>query len=134
MKGLSARQLTILILHGLVGWALCAAVMGIGMAVTSIQVALVVHAIAAPVFFAAASWVYFTRFNFTLPLYTAEAFLVIVVLMDVFVVAMFIQKSFDMFQSFSGTWLPFILIFLSTLLTGVWITRRKKAVTGQSIS
>jgi hypothetical protein len=126
MKKLTLTQALILIGHGLVGWALCAAVIGIGLAVTSLPIALTVHAVAAPVIFAGVAWVYFTRFNFTLPLYTAEAFALIVVFMDVFVVAMIIQKNFDMFQSFTGSWLPFILIFFSTLLTGTFLKGQKK--------
>jgi hypothetical protein len=40
-----------------------------------------------------------------------------VIFMDVFVVAMLVNKSFAMFSSILGTWLPFGLIFFS-----VWIT------------
>jgi hypothetical protein len=77
--------------------------------------ALVVHAVAAPVFFSAISFVYFRRFAYTTPIVTACAFLGVVVFMDVFVVAMLVQQSFAMFASFVGTWLPFALIFGSTL-------------------
>jgi hypothetical protein len=54
---------------------------------------------------------------------TAAAFLGVVVFMDVFVVALLVQHSFAMFASFVGTWLPFALIFASTLLTGLFVTR-----------
>jgi hypothetical protein len=37
----------------------------------------------------------------------------------VFVVALLVEKSFDMFRSVLGTWLPFALIFLATWLTGI---------------
>jgi len=116
----------ILVLHGLIGWALCAAIMGIGMAVTTLTTALIVHAIAAPMIFVAITWFYFTRFGITSPLRTAEVFVLIVVFMDVFVAAMVIQRSFAMFESFAGDWLPFLLIFASTLITGYVVQAKKK--------
>jgi hypothetical protein len=122
-----ARQLVALALHGLVGWALCAATMGVGMAVTSLETALVIHAVAAPIIFALVSLVYFRRFAFTRPLPTAAIFVGIVVFMDVFVVALLVQRSFAMFASFVGTWLPFMLIFASTLLVGLLLRGRSKA-------
>jgi hypothetical protein len=103
---------------GLIGWALCEAVMFIGMGVTSLQTTLDIHAAGAPVIFATLSWIYFTRFGYTPPLATAVAFLAIVKAMDFFLVALVINKSLDMFTSPLGTWIPFGLIFLSTYLTG----------------
>jgi hypothetical protein len=37
---------------------------------------------------------------------------------DMFVVALLIEKSLDMFRSPLGTWVPFLLIFLSSWVTG----------------
>jgi len=107
-----------------VGWALCGAIMGIGMAVTSLENTLMIHAIGAPIVFGILSLIYFRKFNYTTPLQTALAFLAFVVLMDVFVVALLIEKSFAMFTSLLGTWIPFALIFLSTFVTGVYLERR----------
>jgi len=45
--------------------------------------------------------------------------------MDFFVVAMLINHSFEMFTSLMGTWLPFALIFLSTYLSGLFVTRTR---------
>jgi hypothetical protein len=115
---MNARKTMIILTHAFVGWMLCAATMGIGMAVTSLDNALVVHAIAAPIFFAGISLVYFQKFNFTGPLQTAAIFIAFVVAMDFFVVAMLINRSFEMFTSLLGTWIPFALIFVSTWLTG----------------
>jgi hypothetical protein len=118
------KPLLVITLFALVGWLLCAAAMGIGTAVAGLKTALVFHAVAAPVIFIAVSAVYFSRYAYTCPLATAALFVAIVVLMDVFVVAMLIQRSFEMFTSFVGTWLPFILIFGSTYLTGVIVRSR----------
>jgi hypothetical protein len=38
--------------------------------------------------------------------------------MDVFVVALLIERSFQMFASLLGTWIPFALIFLSSWAAG----------------
>ena len=108
----------IILAHAMVGWALCGATMGLGLAFTNLSTALVVHLVAAPVFFIGIAWVCFRRFNFTSPLQTATAFMVIVILLDVFVVALLIERSFAMFGSVTGTWLVFLLIFLATYLTG----------------
>jgi hypothetical protein len=45
-------------------------------------------------------------------------FLAIVIFLDMFVIALLVEKSFDMFRSVLGTWLPFVLIFLTIWLTG----------------
>lgn len=112
------KPVLITLVHALAGWALCGATMALGMASTSISRALVFHAIAAPVIFFIVSWVYFTRFRYWPPLQTAAIFVTFVIAMDFFVVALLIQKNFEMFRSFLGTWLPFLLIFLSSWLTG----------------
>jgi len=120
MDKLSIRKLIIILVHGLIGWALCGATMGIGMAVTSIENTLIIHAIAAPIIFATISLTYFKKFNYTTPLQTAIVFVFFVVFMDVFVVALLIEKSFEMFTNILGTWIPFALIFISTYLTGLY--------------
>ena len=118
---MTLNKTLILLSHAFVGWALCAATMGIGMAVTTLNNALLIHAIAAPIFFGGISLIYFHRFHYTAPLQTAFCFLGFVVLMDFFVVAMLINRSFEMFASPLGTWLPFALIFVSMYLTGTGV-------------
>jgi hypothetical protein len=120
------QKSAVVLVHALVGWALCAATMGIGMAVTSLETTLIVHAIGAPVFFFLVSMVYFTKFNYTAPLQTAVIFLAFVIFMDASLVALVINRSFAMFTSLLGTWIPFALIFLSTWLTGLFVTRRQR--------
>ncbi|HMB23750.1 MAG TPA: hypothetical protein VKP08_12995 [Anaerolineales bacterium] len=123
---MTINKTLILLAHAFVGWALCAATMGIGMAVTTLDHTLIIHAIGAPIFFCGVSFVYFRKFNYTAPLQTAFYFLTFVVAMDFFLVAMLINHSFEMFTSILGTWLPFALIFTSTYLTGYFITGSKK--------
>lgn len=111
-------QVAITLVHAVVGWALCGATMGIGLARTSLKRALVIHAVAAPVIFGAIAAVYFTFFGYLGPLATATGFVAVVIALDVVVVALVIQRDFAMFRSVLGTWLPFALIALSTYLIG----------------
>ena len=119
------KKTIIVLAHAFIGWVLCAATMGIGMSLTSLNNALIIHAIAAPVFFAGISLVYFRKFNYTTPLQTALIFIAFVVAMDFFVVAMLINRSFEMFTSLLGTWIPFTLIFISTYLTGLFVIQKR---------
>jgi transcriptional regulator of nitric oxide reductase len=93
------------------------------MVVSSQMNALIAHAIGAPVVFGLISLFYFRRFGYTTPLQTALIFLAFVFLMDFFVMAFAILKSFEMFTSVLGTWIPFVLIFLSTYATGLCMTK-----------
>ena len=119
MKDLKMTEIAVIVLFGVVGWALCGAIMFIGMSVTSMQTTLIVHAVGAPIIFATISWIYYRRFAYTRPLTTAVVFLSIVILLDIFPVATVINQSFEMFTSLIGTWIPWALIFLSTYLTGM---------------
>ena len=93
--------------------------MGIGMATTSLENALIIHAIAAPVIFCIVSFSYFRRSDHLNPLLGTIAFVVFVIAMDFFVVALMINRSLVMFTSLLGTWIPFGLIFASTYITGI---------------
>ncbi len=128
---MSRRKVGIILAHAVVGWALCAATMGIGMATTTINDALIIHAIGAPIFFVIVSMIYFEKFNYTTPLQTALIFVGFVMVVDFLVVALLINRSLDMFASLLGTWIPFVLIFTSTYLTGVYTVGsfKRKTVT-----
>jgi hypothetical protein len=116
------KGMSVLVL-AFIGWAVCAAIIGIGMTVSSQMNALIAHAVGAPIVFALISLFYFKRFRYTTPIQTAVIFLSFVILMDFFVVAFAIMRSFEMFASVLGTWIPFLLIFLSTYATGTYVTK-----------
>ena len=59
MKQLNLGRVIIIAALGLLGWALCGAIMFIGMSVMPIETTLIVHAIGAPVFFSLISLYYF---------------------------------------------------------------------------
>ncbi len=123
---LSRKALGIILIHAFVGWALCTASMVIGMATTTIENALIIHAIGAPIIFTGVSLVYFNGFGYTRPLWTAAFFVGFVILMDIFVVSLLVLGNFDMFASLLGTWIPFSLIFASTYLTAMVTLKNKK--------
>ena len=86
---------------------------------TGTGLAIAIHAVAAPLIFGAIAVHYFGARGARDPLPTALAFTAIVALLDAGVVAALVLRSFAMFTSFAGMWLPFLLIFLATWMTGL---------------
>ena len=127
MDKLSVKQIAVLLIHAFVLWALCGAIMGIGPTMMTMETTLIVHAVGAPIIAAVVTAVYYRFFGYTAPLHTALVFVAFIILVDALVVALLIMRSFEMFQSFIGTWLPFMLIFASSYLTGLWMTGRRDA-------
>jgi menaquinone-dependent protoporphyrinogen oxidase len=109
-----------LVTHATVGWAVCAAVMGVLLRMSSIGMALGVHTIAAPAVFALVAQHYFRARGARNSLSTALAFVVTVALLDVIVIAGLVQRSLAIFGSVIGTWVPFALIFAVTWAMGEW--------------
>ena len=112
------QRIITVVAFGLVGQLGCWGLMIGGQAITTIENALMIHAVGAPIVFGIVSYIYFNKYNYTSPLRTASIFISIVILLDFFVVAMLIERSFEMFYSPIGTWIPFALIFTSTYLVG----------------
>jgi hypothetical protein len=123
---MDSSEFAITLMHAFAGWALCAATLFVGSSVTTQDNALIFYAIAAPIIFVGVSLVYFRKFNYTSPGQTATIFSVYVVIMDLFVQALLIEHSLKMFGSLLGTWIPLVLIFLTTWLVGRLVTRSKK--------
>jgi demethylmenaquinone methyltransferase/2-methoxy-6-polyprenyl-1,4-benzoquinol methylase len=124
------REIAIAVGFGVVGWALCGAVVGIGTQVVSMNTTLIIHAAAVPVIFGSLSVLLFKKFGATNPLQTAIVFLSVVITLDFFVVSLLIEGNFDMFKSVIGTWLPFALIFVTTYLCGAFVVAGR--ATGES--
>jgi len=106
----------VLIGHGLVGWAICGTTIAVGRQVLSMPTTLLVHAIVAPTIFALLSAHFFHRHLDAAPLGTSLSFVGTVVALDAFVVAPLIERSYAMFTSPLGTWIPFASIWLSSFL------------------
>lgn len=112
------KKATIILGSAFAIWAFCGALIGIGRQFMDMDTTLVVHAIGAPVGAAFFSWFYFYRYGFTTPLVTAILFVATSLALDYFVVALLIEKSFEMFGSVLGVWIPQLLIFAATFCTG----------------
>jgi len=112
------KKIIVILVHALVVWALCGATIAIGRSATTMQSTLIIHAILAPIFAALVSLFYYKKFHYTTPIQTAIIFLLLVMVMDAGIVAPVFEKSYAMFKSVLGTWIPFILIFLATYITG----------------
>ena len=121
---MNLKKILIILLFAFIGWAICAAIMGIGMSIFSIETTLIIHLIIGPLAFAILSVIYHKWFNYTKPLLTAIIFVAFVIIVDFFLVALVINKNLDMFRSMIGTWIPFILIFIVTLITGLIINKK----------
>ena len=124
---MKVRKSTIIFGHVVVGWALCGAVVWAGNALVDMETALIAHAMAVPLIFAGVAWNYHKQFGYTTPTQTACLFLAVVVLLDIFLVALLIERSFAMFTSILGTWIPFALIFTAIYLTGRALQSPNKA-------
>jgi hypothetical protein len=124
MNKFNFKKNIIVLIHAFIVWALCGATIAIGRSITTMEATLIIHAIAAPIFAFAVSMLYYKKFNYTSPIWTGCVFLLTVIVMDTGLVAPVFEKSFDMFKSILGTWIPFILIFLSTYITGLIIERK----------
>ncbi len=124
MKKLNFQRIIIVLIHALIIWALCGVTIAVGRSITTIGTTLIIHAIAAPIFAFVVSLFYYKKFNYTSPIWTAIIFLIVVIAMDAGLVAPVFEKSYEMFKSILGTWIPFLLIFLSTYITGIIIKRK----------
>ena len=112
------RSLSRLVHHGVAGWAACALTMGLLRATSLLGIALVLHALAAPLIFVVVSRHYFQQPGAREPRPTAFAFVAVVALLDLVLVAGFVHHGLVMFRSILGSWLPFLLIFVATWTTG----------------
>jgi len=124
MNAMNPKRIMIILIHAFVLWALCGATIGIGRSFATMETTLLIHAIGVPIFAIIVSMVYYKKFNYTTPVQTASIFLLFVIAMDAGLVAPILEKSYDMFKSVLGTWIPFALIALSTYITGLTIKRK----------
>jgi hypothetical protein len=120
------KKIVVLFCFSLIGWALCGGVIALGRNVATMDITLIMHAVAVPIIFSILSWLYHKKYNYTSSVITGLVFLCFALIMDYFVVAMLIEKSYDMFKSVLGVWIPFALIFLSTLFVGLYVNSKKK--------
>lgn len=114
----AARSIPRLVAYGVLGWAILALITLALSAIASLGTALVLHAIVAPFVFVTLAWRYFRARGAREGLLTAITWTAIVAVLHLVILAGAIHRSMDMFASVGGTWLAFVLVFLSTWATG----------------
>ena len=98
----------------LVLWGMCGGVIAIGRRIWSLQTTLYVHLLAAPIFAYGLSGLHRLAAPQFGSLPRAVAMTGAVMALDAFIVAPLFERSFAMFRSVIGTWLPFAAIFLAS--------------------
>jgi menaquinone-dependent protoporphyrinogen oxidase len=126
----AARSVTRLLCHAAAGWTLCAAVMAVLPAIVGLTAAMILHAIAAPLFFTLIAWHYFRARGARDPMPVAITWTSAVALLDLVIVAGAVQRDWGMFRSVTGTWLPFALIFVATWATGTIMSMMPERTAG----
>lgn len=115
-KGRSVKRTAALLGHALTGWAVCGATVAIGRQVISMDATLLVHAVVAGLAFGFLAWHYSVRYPDASALGVSLTMLSVVVGLDALVVAPFLERSYAMFRSVLGTWVPFALIFAASYI------------------
>jgi menaquinone-dependent protoporphyrinogen oxidase len=106
------------LVHAVVGWAMCATAMLTLLNLTSRGISLAAHALVVPMVFAFVARHYFMARGARDPVVVASVFTATVAVLDLAVVAGLGEHSLAMFRSLTGTWLPFALIFGVTWAMG----------------
>jgi len=71
---MNAKNIVILLIFSLIGWAFCGGVIAIGRSLTTTEATLIIHVAAVPVIFSVLSYIYFKNFNYMSSLATALFF------------------------------------------------------------
>jgi hypothetical protein len=111
-----------LVLFGAIGWVICAAVYYTGEMFFRADQSVLIHFIFTPFVFMGLSILYFRYLRYTRPIITALTITLIFIILDFFIIALFIEKSLFLFSSIMRTWLPALFIFITVYLTGLKFT------------
>ena len=108
-----------LFLLALLVWAACGGVIAGGRRVWSMQTTLIVHLFAAAAFAFAAGAVHKLLAPDFDAVTRAAAMTGVIVALDALVVAPLFERSYAMFRSALGTWIPFAAIFVASWAAGL---------------
>ncbi len=103
----------------LVLWGACGGAIAIGRRLWSLDATLPVHLVAAPIIAILVATVHRELAPEFDPQLRAAAITIIVMLLDALVVAPLFERSYAMFRSVVGTWLPFVAMFAAALAAGI---------------
>jgi len=112
------KKVVVIAVFALIGWGICGAIINIGRKITTVENTLIIHAIAVPIVFGLLSFLYHRFFHFTQPVQTGLIFMISAIALDAGIIAPFAEKSYAMFTSILGSWIPFGSIFIATYLVG----------------
>jgi hypothetical protein len=110
-----------LVLLALVVWGACGGVIAIGRRVWSMRTTLVVHLFTAAAFAFAAAAAHKLLAPEIGALTRAAAMTGLIIALDALVVAPLFKRSYAMFRSALGTWIPFAAIFLASWAAGALV-------------
>ncbi len=108
-----------LVLLTLALWAACGGVIAVGRRIWSMQTTLIVHLFAAAAFAFAAAAAHKLLVPGFDPATRAAAMTALIVALDALVVAPLFERSYAMFRSVLGAWIPFVAIFFASWVAGL---------------
>jgi hypothetical protein len=103
----------------LVLWSVCGATMAIGRKVWGLEVTLRIHLAVAPVVAFLVATVHSLLVPEFDPMLRAAVMTGVVIVLDAVLVAPLFERSYAMFHSLIGTWIPFVFIFLASWAAGL---------------
>ena len=107
----------------IVGWAACGIVFALGRALFGMNAAVAIHLLAAPLIGATVTLLLWNHPRHPGVLATAATLSGGAALLDAILVAPFFERSFAMFGSPAGTWIPLGLIFTASAATAALLSR-----------
>ncbi len=117
--GLDTMAWVYLLGLALILWGVCGATMAVGRRVWSLDATLRVHLAVAPIAAFLVSTVHKLLAPEFDPMLRAAVMTGVVVILDACVVAPLFERSYEMFRSLIGTWVPFATIFLASWAAGL---------------
>jgi phosphatidylserine synthase len=131
MKNGSLKKSLIIFGFGFAGWMIWGIFIGIiiglkSSAMISETVELLLLATLPPITFLIVSPIYFKKFEYANPIQTAVAFPAIILVLDILIVALLVEGTFDIFAS-PAPWASYFLAFVFTLLIGLYMRKGIKS-------
>jgi hypothetical protein len=110
-----------MISFGVAIWAVSAAVLGLGLAFASEPIALLLHAVIAPLAAGLGAWVWFRRFGRRGPFDTAAVFAGVGLVANYLIYAVYARDGVVLVDNLAGALLPTLEIFVVTFVMGLII-------------
>jgi hypothetical protein len=107
------------------GWAACGLTFMLARAALGVDAALVTHLLAAPAIGATVTLRLWHHPHHPGVLGTASTLAGTAALLDAIVIAPFLERSFEMFASPAGTWIPLALLLAASAATAATLSRRE---------